>query len=101
MSPTDRRSSDSKGARRLAGTSRKRLFVAAALIGLGLVSAWRAPIWPSRSARRPNILLITLDTTRADHLRAYGNRAAQTPTFDRLASEGGVFERAASGGPIT
>src|SRR5438445_10707876 len=118
MSPTVRRSSGSGGARRqpstfrhrkesrvisatsLAGTARKPLFVAAALIGLGLVAAWWAPIWPSRSARRPNILLITLDTTRADHLGAYGNRAAQTPTFDRLASAGVLFERAVSVAPI-
>src|SRR5258706_5390543 len=85
----------------LVGTTRNRLFVAAALMGLGLIAAWRAPIWPSRSTRVPNILLITLDTTRADHLGAYGNVAAQTPTFDRLPSEGVLFERAVSVAPIT
>src|SRR5438445_13775350 len=78
----------------LVGAAKKRLFVAAALVGLGVVTVWRAPIWPSRSAGRPNILLITLDTTRADHLGAYGSVAARTPTFDRLASEGVLFERA-------
>ncbi len=82
---------------------RKRIFAAAAavLIGFGLIAAWRAPLWIARSTRRPNILLITLDTTRADHLGAYGNVAAQTPTFDRFASEGVLFERAVSVAPIT
>jgi arylsulfatase A-like enzyme/Tfp pilus assembly protein PilF len=47
------------------------------------------------------MLLITLDTTRADHLGAYGDAAARTPTFDRLASEGVLFERAVSVAPIT
>jgi choline-sulfatase len=70
-------------------------------MGLGLVAAWRVAIWPSRWTRRPNILLITLDTTRADHLGAYGDTAARTPTFDRLASEGVLFERAVSVAPIT
>src|SRR5258707_288727 len=36
-------------------------------------------------ATRPNILLITLDTTRADHLGAYGDRRARTPNLDRPA----------------
>jgi len=39
-----------------------------------------------------NILLITLDTTRADHLGPYGYKAAQTPNEDRLAREGVVFD---------
>jgi arylsulfatase A-like enzyme/Tfp pilus assembly protein PilF len=58
-------------------------------------------MWPSGPARRPNILLITLDTTRADHLGAYGDASARTPTFDHLASEGVLFERAVSVAPIT
>ena len=54
-----------------------------------------------RMARRPNILLITLDTTRADHLGAYGYREAQTPNLDRLAREGLLFERVETAAPIT
>jgi len=50
---------------------------------------------------RPNILLITLDTTRADHLGAYGNRRARTPNLDRLAASGVLFERAISAAPLT
>ena len=52
-------------------------------------------------AAPPNILLVTLDTTRADHLGAYGDRRAQTPTLDRLAAEGVLFERAITAAPLT
>jgi arylsulfatase A-like enzyme len=40
-----------------------------------------------------NVLLLTVDTLRADHLGAYGS-AVRTPRIDRLASEGVLFERA-------
>ena len=49
----------------------------------------------------PDILLITVDTTRADHIGAYGDREARTPRIDRLASEGVLFERAIAAAPIT
>jgi choline-sulfatase len=49
----------------------------------------------------PSILLVTLDTTRADRIGAYGYRAARTPALDRLATEGVLFERAVSAAPIT
>jgi arylsulfatase A-like enzyme/Flp pilus assembly protein TadD len=52
-------------------------------------------------ARRPNVLLVTFDTTRADHLGAYGYARAQTPVVDRLAAEGVVFENAYSSIPLT
>jgi choline-sulfatase len=79
----------------------KWLLVAAVPITLGLIATIRVSIGPSRSAPRPNILLITVDTTRADHVGAYGDAMARTPTFDRLASEGVLFERAESVAPIT
>lgn len=47
------------------------------------------------------ILLVTLDTTRADRLGAYGWGAARTPTLDRLAREGVLFENAVAPAPIT
>jgi len=40
-----------------------------------------------------NVLLITLDTTRADHIGAYGYPAAETPVLDELAREGALFEQ--------
>jgi arylsulfatase A-like enzyme len=50
----------------------------------------------AREPRRPNLVLISLDTVRADHLGAYGYRRATSPALDRLAREGVVFERAYS-----
>ena len=49
----------------------------------------------------PNVLLITLDTVRADHLGSYGYAGAATPRLDRLAAEGLRFDRAASTQPLT
>jgi arylsulfatase A-like enzyme/tetratricopeptide (TPR) repeat protein len=48
-----------------------------------------------------NLLVITIDTLRADHLGAYGSRQARTPNIDRLASEGVLFEEAVAQVPIT
>ena len=49
----------------------------------------------------PNVLLVTLDTTRADRLGCYGHRAARTPVLDGLARDGVRFERAYASAPIT
>ncbi len=54
------------------------------------------------SASGPNVLLITIDTFRADRLGALGGpHAAPTPTLDRLAAEGALFTRAMAPTPIT
>ena len=41
---------------------------------------------------RNNILLITIDTLRADHLSSYGYPRITSPVIDRLAAEGARFE---------
>src|SRR2546426_8214960 len=43
---------------------------------------------------RPNVLLITIDTLRADRLGCYGYARARSPHIDRLAAQGALFERA-------
>jgi arylsulfatase A-like enzyme/tetratricopeptide (TPR) repeat protein len=48
-----------------------------------------------------NILLITLDTTRADHLGSYGYEQAKTPHLDSLAREGMRFARVYCPAPTT
>jgi arylsulfatase A-like enzyme len=53
------------------------------------------------SAASFNIALITLDTTRADRLGAYGYEKAETPHLDRLAAEGIRFSDAVSPAPLT
>jgi arylsulfatase A-like enzyme/Tfp pilus assembly protein PilF len=55
------------------------------------------------AARDPtqNVLLITIDTLRADALGSYGNASASTPVLDRLAAEGVRFERAHASTVVT
>jgi membrane-anchored protein YejM (alkaline phosphatase superfamily) len=54
------------------------------------------------AARKPpNILLIGIDTLRADHLGCYGYSTATSPSIDRLAGEGVRFESAISSSPWT
>ena len=48
-----------------------------------------------------NLVVMTLDTTRADVLGAYGNREIETPALDRLAREGVLFEHAMATAPLT
>jgi arylsulfatase A-like enzyme/Flp pilus assembly protein TadD len=47
------------------------------------------------------VLVITIDTLRADHVGAYGYTAAKTPALDRLARDGIRFDRAYATAPIT
>ncbi|HXW08658.1 MAG TPA: sulfatase [Vicinamibacterales bacterium] len=48
-----------------------------------------------------NVLLITLDTTRADRLTPYGLMDASMPALERLAREGIVFDQASTVAPLT
>jgi arylsulfatase A-like enzyme/Flp pilus assembly protein TadD len=48
-----------------------------------------------------NVLLITLDTTRADHLPAYGYEGVRTPGLDAVASGAVVFDDAIAHAPLT
>lgn len=52
-------------------------------------------------AEAPNIILITVDTTRADRMGFLGNTHGLTPNLDVLARQGVVFERAYSQAPLT
>ena len=49
----------------------------------------------------PNVLLITMDTTRADHLGCYGYGKPTTPNIDALAAESALFTHAFATNPIT
>ncbi len=48
-----------------------------------------------------NVLIVTFDTTRADHLECYGNRSIRTPVLNRLAQEGYLFENCVTSVPAT
>ncbi len=54
-----------------------------------------------RSAQGFNLLLVTLDTVRADHIRVWGFGPAETPNLDRLAAQGVRFAEAESIAPLT
>ncbi|MGZ5423453.1 MAG: sulfatase-like hydrolase/transferase, partial [Candidatus Aminicenantales bacterium] len=58
-------------------------------------------LWASRGVEKPNVLLVTLDTTRADHLPCYGYAGVSTPNLDAVAGRGIVFEQAATATPLT
>lgn len=50
---------------------------------------------------KPNILLIVIDSLRADHVSCYGYPRRTTPTIDRLAAEGCLFDSAISAAPFS
>jgi arylsulfatase len=64
-------------------------FAVAALLVAAAVAAVR-----SCDVRPPNVLLITIDTLRADHLHCYGQPLPTSPHIDALAARSVVFERA-------
>ena len=72
-----------------------------------LVASWIFFVGPIsglklfRPARARNVLLVSLDTLRADRLGCYGYAAAQTPRIDTLASTGLRFEHATTVAPLT
>ncbi len=56
---------------------------------------------PAQLETKPNIVLITIDTLRADHLGCYGYEFATTPNLDRFAKEGLLFQNAYAPVPLT
>jgi arylsulfatase A-like enzyme/Tfp pilus assembly protein PilF len=75
------------------------VFLAALGTALAAVGGWRYAR-ASAPASGP-IILISVDTLRADHLPAYGYERVRTPAIDALAADGVVFERAYSHAPQT
>ena len=75
------------------------LFLAALGTALAAVGGWR---YARASAPLSGpIVVISIDTLRADHLPAYGYTKVKTPSIDALAADGVVFERAYSHAPQT
>ncbi len=82
----------------------------AAWLLMALVSWWRLDRAPNMlatieahatSAQGPNVVLIVLDTVRADHTSLYGYARATTPRLESLARESVVFEDAVAPGDMT
>ena len=67
-----------------------------------LLAALSAGWWMSHPARSlTGVVVITMDTTRADRLTPYGLMDASMPALERLAHEGVIFDRALSVAPLT
>jgi len=83
---------------------KKRASIALPFLLLGsAVAAWYFFRSTSdRSALRGlSVILVTIDTLRADHVGAYGGGRAATPHLDELARQGALFERCIAQTPLT
>jgi choline-sulfatase len=56
---------------------------------------------PAVSLRPLNLVVVTIDTLRPDHVRCYGDSKAETPTIDSIAASGVLFENAVTQTPLT
>lgn len=54
-----------------------------------------------KSRNKPNILLITMDALRSDHLSCYGYKKPTSPNIDNLARQGYLFENAVAHSSVT
>jgi arylsulfatase A-like enzyme len=77
------------------------LGAAAFVFGIDHVKQWRETRRPLPPEDAPNVLLVVLDTVRADHTSLYGYARATTPALERLARKGIRFENARATAPWT
>ena len=69
------------------------LFFLPLLLVVPLVLTWNSVFAPPiKRAQNYNVVLLTIDTTRADFIGCYGNRSISTPNIDSLARDGVLFE---------
>ena len=92
--------------------SRKIIVLILSIVAVGIVlwlilplekspAAQIEKLWFESGIEKPNVILFTLDTTRADHLACYGYSSVKTPHLDSLARRGVLFEQAAASSPLT
>ena len=82
-------------------------LVTAGIVIVGAVAA--TLLWVSRGGKSTpatesrdfNVIVVTLDTTRADSLSCYGYKDIETPTIDALAAQGVRFEKCYAQTPLT
>jgi arylsulfatase A-like enzyme len=65
------------------------------------LAAWSVPHVASSARSKPNVLVLSIDALRADHLGCYGYARPTSPNLDALAGRGVLFERAISTAPWT
>lgn len=78
------------------------LLICTAMIALAASAAAAAPtLLAEPRAQQPNVLFLTIDTLRADHVGCYGYKGGRTPAMDALAADGFRFADAVTPVPIT
>ncbi len=91
--------------RLVGGRAPESLTRTGALCVLALLAGCRADPPALRAAKSPagppSIVLVSIDTLRADHVGAYGARTGATPNLDALAADGVLFETALTPVPVT
>jgi len=86
---------------------RRRWWIAIVVMAILALPAWLAirhwilPGGVQRRADELNVILITIDTLRADHVGVYGGGRAHTPALDALATEGTRFDHCVAQVPLT
>lgn len=74
------------------------LLLGLAVVGLAALGRCASRPDPSAAA---SLIVVTLDTTRADRVGAFGGRSVPTPNLDRVARQGTIFPRAYAVAPLT
>jgi choline-sulfatase len=82
-------------------TAGRLVLAVAAVAGIGVAVRSLLPPRLPRAEAGLSVLLVTIDTLRADALGAYGDRGASTPWIDRLAREGLRFDQAHAHNVVT
>lgn len=103
---------------RSAPTTKRRRWVGAAMVAVAAAGLAGAPLlmghWSAATSARavpasapqrrrdvPNVVLLVMDTTRADALSCYGSPRKTSPHIDQIAAEGTLYERAYANAPWT
>ncbi len=68
---------------------------------MGKLAAYLCVVPLLLSGAQPNLVLVTIDTLRADRLGCYGNSKIETPNLDKIAKNGALFENAVTHTPLT
>jgi len=86
---------------RAPASSRRPRSIVVAGVFVVVLAAGAAWLVRARRPAHPNLLLVTIDTLRADRLGSYGYAQASTPVLDGLARRGARFENAVASVPVT
>ena len=79
----------------------KRAVILSVIVLLAAAAVIVLVMRPVPPRERPNVLWITMDSFRADHLGCASDHGAQTPVLDELAAEGALFTQCVAQAPYT